>query len=375
METGYERIKSDSKMKIIRVGFSNKTMASSSSWIYASAELPEAFPDVIPVDVTEEEHNGVACIDYTDDYRLSFGYLRAVLQTCECSPRVLKLTATCLQQNPANYTVWHYRRQCLEAVHSGTDDALKSYIQADLELAASLGGDNPKNYQVWYHRRALLERLLDVPELFADYALGELDYIRQVLLTDGKNIHAWSHRQWVVARRNDNAVWESEFNLTSKLLQQDGRNNSAWNHRWFVTHRGALSTLLSAETARLEMDHAIEAASSDPYNESSWVYFVAVLKEQVYSLQDASQVIALLTSSKQKVESVQTNLLPDASNGVIQSRYLLAAMVDILEWMGSIDALNEAGNIAMTLAEQHDTIRRAYWRFRMDSIQDIVSTM
>jgi protein farnesyltransferase/geranylgeranyltransferase type-1 subunit alpha len=300
-----------------------------------------------------------------------------VLATRECSPRVLKLTATCLQQNPANYTVWHYRRQCLEAVHGGTTDALKSCIQADLELAASLGGDNPKNYQVWYHRRALLERLVDVPELFADFTLGELDYIRQVLLKDGKNIHAWSHRQWVVARRNDDAVWESEFNLTDKLLQQDGRNNSAWNHRWFVTHRGAASsTILSAEMALSEMNHAIESALSDPYNESSWVYFVAVLKEQVYILQDASQVIALLTSSKQKVESVQTNLLPDDStNGVIQSRHLLATLVDILEWMGSTDALKEAADIATTLAEQHDTIRRGYWRFRIDTIQDIVSTM
>ena len=59
--------------------------------------------------------------------------------------RALKLTATCLKFNPANYTVWNYRRQCLQNLGLTSD---KAAVQNDLDLAASLGGSNPKNYQV-----------------------------------------------------------------------------------------------------------------------------------------------------------------------------------------------------------------------------------
>jgi hypothetical protein len=56
--------------------------------------------------------------------------------------RSLQLTALCLRLNPANYTVWHFRRQCLDALDRHSD---AQAIQKDLDLASSLGGDNPKN--------------------------------------------------------------------------------------------------------------------------------------------------------------------------------------------------------------------------------------
>jgi hypothetical protein len=103
------------------------------------------------------------------------------------------LTALCLRYNPANYTTWWYRRQCLSAlskkvdddnddtntnahtmnannemdntnndkIEKGKDEKATYYnikrIIDDLELASILGGSNPKNYQVWYHRRSLLD--------------------------------------------------------------------------------------------------------------------------------------------------------------------------------------------------------------------------
>ncbi len=121
------------------------------------------------------------------------------------------MTALCLRFNPANYTIWWYRRKCLSAL-SKQDDTLNNNnsnndgdneannaprdtfidnaqedndqtvnsktseetnmdsikhetatyynierIKLDLELASDLGGSNPKNYQIWYHRRSLLE--------------------------------------------------------------------------------------------------------------------------------------------------------------------------------------------------------------------------
>ena len=226
---------------------------------YTIEEIPEVFSDIEPVDILDDD--GVAAIDYSEPFRIAFGYWRAVLQQDERSERTLKLTATCLQLNPANYTVWHFRRLCLDAVHhhqplqqnqqeqssSSSDEPAAadfSYVPADLELAALLGGDNPKNYQIWYHRRALLEKIHqsagdkeDASALFTQFCDSELAYIATVLQQDGKNYHAWSHRQWVASTLDDEAVWQGELELAESLIAADRRNNSAWNHRWYVTHR------------------------------------------------------------------------------------------------------------------------------------------
>lgn len=335
---------------------------SSSSWKYSISELPEAFADVTPADVMDE---GVAAIDYSEAFRASFGYMRAVLKSNELSERTLKITATCLQLNPANYTVWHFRRLCLDAVY---DKVSLDYIQADLELAASLGGENPKNYQIWYHRRALLERL-DLAT-FADFCTVELDYIRTVLMLDGKNYHAWSHRQWVVSTRDDAAVWTSELDLTESLIQLDVRNNSAWNHRWFVTHGGTLDITLSRAKAATEMEYALLSAALDPYNESPWRYYLAVLKEQLYSLEDAAVVTTLLTNANHNVAMLDASLHNNRDGTKILSIYLTSAMVDISEWKGDAESLQEAVALSEELAKNLDVIRQKYWTYRVRELRN-----
>jgi protein farnesyltransferase/geranylgeranyltransferase type-1 subunit alpha len=120
--------------------------------------------------------------------------------------RALQLTALCLQFNPANYTVWHFRRQCLKV---GLTEDL---VDNDLELAAHLGGSNPKNYQIWYHRRALLESF----GLSLERARKELDYVGTVLEVDAKNYHAWSHRQWVLRTVDNDDMWNEEMEFGKK---------------------------------------------------------------------------------------------------------------------------------------------------------------
>jgi protein farnesyltransferase/geranylgeranyltransferase type-1 subunit alpha len=68
-----------------------------------------------------------------------------LLVSCCFKERTLKLTATCAKLNPANYTVWHYRRECLQAMGLAHN---KEAVRRELALATALGGPNPKNYQV-----------------------------------------------------------------------------------------------------------------------------------------------------------------------------------------------------------------------------------
>ena len=55
--------------------------------------------------------------------------------------------------------------------------------------------------------------------------------IAKMLESDGKNYHAWQHRQWVVRTYK---LWDGELEFVDELLMRDLRNNSAWNHRYFV---------------------------------------------------------------------------------------------------------------------------------------------
>lgn len=178
-------------------------------------DLDNVFADVTPIPQNDGPHP-VCVIDYKDDFVKAYDLMRAILKANEQSgtslmmvlntlyyalvvclishafaslyllydlDRALELSALCLQFNPANYTVWHFRRRCLLALN---DEKLSPQVlEQDLELAASLGGSNPKNYQIWYHRRALLEAC----GLEEDLAGKELEYVATVLTEDAKNYH------------------------------------------------------------------------------------------------------------------------------------------------------------------------------------------
>lgn len=94
----------------------------------------------------------------------------------------MALTEDCIWLNPANYTVWLYRREILKA--------LEKNLYEELKYTARMIKYNSKNYQVWHHRKVIVEWLQDPNE--------ELTFIETVLSKDAKNYHAWQHRQWCI---------------------------------------------------------------------------------------------------------------------------------------------------------------------------------
>lgn len=58
------------------------------------------------------------------------------------SERAFELTNTCCQLNPANYSVWQFRRNLLKALTKDFDPEFK-FIEEMIQ-------ENPKNYQIWF---------------------------------------------------------------------------------------------------------------------------------------------------------------------------------------------------------------------------------
>lgn len=152
-------------------------------------DLPTVFSDITPVPQNEGREPPVCSIAYAPEFIEAYDYLRALLRIDERSKRALDLTTLCLKLNPANYTVWHYRRRILLELGGGGIDDVE--IEKDLDFADDLGGTNPKNYQLWYHRRALLEIRFknSTGEVRLKVARKELGYVDRILEDDSKNYH------------------------------------------------------------------------------------------------------------------------------------------------------------------------------------------
>jgi len=95
--------------------------------------------DVVPIE-QDDGPNAVVKIAYSDRFRETFDYIRACMQSNEMSERALELTKTACQLNPANYTVWCYRRKLLYHLESDLNEEL-TFIGQTIK-------ENPKNYQV-----------------------------------------------------------------------------------------------------------------------------------------------------------------------------------------------------------------------------------
>ena len=256
------------------------------------ARRPE-WADVTPL-AQPEPARPVVAIDYPPEYVDAHDYFRAVHASGEVSRRALDLTAECLRMNGANYTVWHRRWALVEALAAAEAETKASYVSpaidgddgedhrehpapslVDLEFAyaTAMALENPKNYQVWNHMRLVSQHLGDVSVERNVRATGE------ALALDAKNIHAWTHRLWVV-RTFPKMMRDAERAFTEKMIDDDVRNNSAWNQRFAVTFLTSSSDddvidedtdFVSKELAFAETKIAIA-----PDNESAWNYLRGV---------------------------------------------------------------------------------------------------
>eukprot|EP00088_Acartia_fossae_P064465 TRINITY_DN7931_c0_g1_i4.p1 TRINITY_DN7931_c0_g1~~TRINITY_DN7931_c0_g1_i4.p1 ORF type:complete len:348 (-),score=75.14 TRINITY_DN7931_c0_g1_i4:838-1881(-) len=307
-------------------------------WVFYR-DRPE-WRDVTPVP-QDDGANPVVRIAYSERFTDVYDYFRGVMRTGEKSARVLQLTEDALEQNPANYTVWYYRREVLKA--------LDSDLKKEMKYCRDMIEDHPKNYQVWQHRRALIEWTQD--------PTAELRFTEMILSGDQKNYHAWQHRQWVLATFN---LWDKELAYIDDLIEVDIRNNSAWNQRFFVISH---SEGWTPEVVDREVNFALDKIKKVVKNESSWNYLKGVLNACDNEEKKGELKLKIRSWCEEKYSQGE------------ESSYMLSFIIDVLqqdlEGIKSTEektkVLDRIESLCVRLATHCDTIRANYWNFIKDS--------
>lgn len=289
----------------------------------------DEFKDVkgIPQD---DGPNPIVPIAYEEEFVQTMDIFRAVLQSHEISERVLRLTEAVIELNAANYTAWHYRRECLFG--------LQQDLEAELEFCSQTALASAKNYQLWHHRRCLIEKRGKVD--------GELEHVSEILAGDAKNYHAWSHRQWVLKKFN---VFDDELKYVDSLLVEDLRNNSAWNQRYFVISN---TTGYTDEVTEREVAYTMEYILKAVNNESSWNYLYGIIKA------------AQKTTHNEKLLKFAQGVLNKDEMCHAAGSFIVEACVGLNTPVHSATAID----MCEYLSKKADVIRSKYWDFRKEQI-------
>ncbi|CAH0683114.1 unnamed protein product [Spodoptera exigua] len=305
------------------------------AWTYYK-DRPE-WNDVTPVPENEGP-NLVVVIAHSEKFVDVYDYFRAVLQKNEKSERALHLTKDAVELNPANYTVWQYRRDLLKAL--GSD------LRSELDYVELVIKNSPKNYQVWHHRRVLVEWLQDPTQ--------ELELTGDALMQDPKNYHAWQHRQWAIKTFG---LYEKEMDFVDNLITDDVRNNSAWNQRYFVVNNHLGWSDLNVQR---EICYTLEKIKFIKNNESAWNYLKGVLIHDKRGLSG---------------NAVVTSFCEELYKNKCRSPYLLAFIIDICDEAikkGETNCLhnaNRAVELCQALATKYDKIRSKYWNYMCEKFK------
>jgi len=285
--------------------------------------------DVVPIP-QDDGPDPICPIVYRPDFVEAMNYFRAIVKANEKSQRALKCTTAVIHGNPANYTAWLFRRQCLFAL--GSD------LHAEMRWVESMARESPKNYQLWHHRRAVIE-VLNVP-------LDDLKVTAEILARDSKNYHVWAHRQWLLKRFS---LWERELHFVESLLKADVRNNSAWNQRHFVISE---TTGYTRDIISREMAFSAEHIRLAPHNESPWNYVDGLMKKPAFD-----HFADLHSLCQQTIKQD------------VSCPFSYALQVELFERFPSAETYSVSARAVDELIERADVVRRKYWQFRRTNQQ------
>lgn len=133
---------------------------------------------------------------------------------------------------------------------------------------------NPEFYTIWNFRREVLCKLFDNGVLSSKVSLeDDLKLVMMLLKRFPKCYWIWNHRKWCLYYLGDEANWEFELSIVSKLLSLDQRNFHGWQYRRFVVENMEPRCKDKAEEFKLnlsEYDYTTSKINNNISNFSAW---------------------------------------------------------------------------------------------------------
>ncbi|XP_022919133.1 geranylgeranyl transferase type-2 subunit alpha [Onthophagus taurus] len=184
------------------------------------------------------------------------------------------LCAQILQSNPDVYTLWNYRKEVVlqqlqESQKTGeegenTEDLIK-FLENEIKLTESCLLNNPKSYGSWHHRYWILDHH-PKPNWNQEFNL-----CTKYLSLDDRNFHCWDYRRLMLNKIGITLLEEIKF--STERLNVNFSNYSSWHYR---------STLrkLDDESIQGELDLVKSAVFTDPADSSAWFYLRWVLSHR-----------------------------------------------------------------------------------------------
>ncbi|TFK21348.1 protein prenylyltransferase [Coprinopsis marcescibilis] len=325
------------------------------------SERPE-WEDVVPLE-QYENMAPLAPIMYTPEYKDATNYFRAIAKSGEKSARVLELTEAVIRMNPGHYSAWQYRYETLLATSSS--------LTTELALMDELAVKYLKSYQVWHHRR-LLQTLIRKP-------VPELAFITRSLAEDSKNYHTWSYRQWLLGYFNDeNELWTGELDFVDEILAKDVRNNSAWHHRYFVVWASGVrdGDQDRERVLRRELTFVKQSISLAPNNASAWNYLRGVLQSQKIPFETLAAFVKPYSElfDPSVTDIIDVDNPRPSSTAQLPCAAAIEFLADVYEEQSKEEGERgaegrlKAIELWKSLANEHDTIRKNYWEYRIREI-------
>ncbi|KAF7325342.1 hypothetical protein MVEN_02634900 [Mycena venus] len=288
--------------------------------------------DVVPIPQYEKA-NPLAPILYSEEYKDATDYFRAVVKAGEKSERVLQLTEHVIRLNPAHYSAWQYRYETVVDIQWP--------LESEIALMDELADRYLKTYQVWHHRRLIL--------VLSKKAKEELAFIAKILQKDEKNYHTWAHRQWVPRVLQRGRVRGTTVSLSSS--NQGVREGEEDRQR----------------VVRRELIYTKQNISLAPNNASAWNYLRGVLDFNKLPLSTVTTFVKPYTVPlpEHLMDLVDVENPPPGKGAELPCAAAIEFLADVYEEEAQKESIDKAVALWKSLAEEHDTIRKKYWEYRI----------
>ncbi|OQR78654.1 geranylgeranyl transferase type-2 subunit alpha-like [Tropilaelaps mercedesae] len=200
-------------------------------------------------------------------YTAAMGRIFEKREASEFDEEILRVTAQVLENNPDDATLWNVRRETfLHMKEKG--DVLEDRTKDELTLVQQALLKNPKSYGAWWHRGWVNENLTASPDWSRELQLTGL-----FLEKDDRNFHCWDYRRFVLERCP--VPLEDELKFTRERIDANFSNYSSWHYRSHLLPRlfpGDREGSIREDILLDELDLVLNAAFTDPQDQSAWMY-------------------------------------------------------------------------------------------------------